>query len=134
MAWEISHSYEAWETFRRGLEDQTVEWLREAVATCRADYAESQAKEDEGEAERKWMDEPDGTPYPDPSPIDLFDWSECYERELKLLETVPHDLLVDAAYDWCEINNTCSNGGFDFYIDAGGYSSICLADYETEED
>lgn len=106
MAWEISHTAEAWECFRRGLEAQTEQWLREACATCMAD-----AKEGED-----------------------ADWEEEFAKAMAELKGLYKDTLVDAAYCWCETNNTCSNGGFDFYVDEGGYYSICLSDYEEEEE
>jgi hypothetical protein len=101
MAWEISHTAEAWECFCRGLEAQTTEWLQEAIATCIAD-----------------------------SSVD--DWMDAYELALSQLQGAPHDALVCECVSWTERNSTCSNGGWDFYIDKSGFYSICLSDYEEE--
>lgn len=121
MSWEISHSVEAWKAFLRGLEAQSKEWLAEACATCTADAAEKTDNEAESEAfDNDEEFESD------------FDWQYMYKRELADLMQFEHDTLVDLAYRWCEENHTCSNGGFDFYVDEGGYYSICLADYENK--
>ena len=121
MSWEISHGPEAWTEFLSGLEAQPKKWLAEACATCAADAAEKA----DNEAEREAFDN-------DENFESDFDWQDVYKRELADLMQYAESDLIDLAYRWCEENNTCSNGGFDFYIDEKGYYSICLADYENE--
>ena len=118
MTWEISMSAEGWQDFERGLFEQTFDWLREACATCVADGKEANAKELNGE---HWDDD-------DWEDIEV-DWEKEYNEAYNERVNLPHDRLVDEAMRWAKDNNSCSNGGWDIYVDAGGYFKITLEDY-----
>lgn len=126
MAWEISHSFEAWGAFYKGLCDQPIDWLREADATCQADRQEQL---DKLFWDACWtLDIDDDT-------IDAIpDWQSNYKKALdqQILRGDDKQSLIDRCYAWTERNRTCSNGGFEFYVDEGGYYSICLDDYEAD--
>lgn len=100
MAWEISISAEGWTEIRAALEEWSRESLIEAIAddTFEAVYA----KADDQHANR------------------------ASAAERKRLEQLPHDLLVDRAFELIEQNNTCDNGGFAFWIDREGHHRLEL--------
>ena len=125
MTWEISHTVEAWECHRRGLEAQTEQWLREAIATCEADRQDT--------LDRQFRDACWELDINDDTIDAVPDWQWTYDRALKRLESeLDVRDLVDECMRWTEINNSCSNGGSEFYVDGGGYYSITLGDYENE--
>ena len=98
MAWEISISAEGWTEIREELESWTREALIEAITddTFEAVYT----KAGQHHAER------------------------AANAEKKRLERLPHDLLVDRAFELIEQNNTCDNGGWAFWIDREGYHRV----------
>jgi hypothetical protein len=104
MAWEISHGPEAWENVRRNLENWLPEGLIEAL--CDAEFEKAEAN---GE-----------------------DAASAADARRVALTGLPLDILVDACLSEIGEHNTCSNGGFDFWIDPEGFHTVpCdLADNE----
>ncbi len=103
MAWEISHSPEAWDAARTNLEGWTRDQLVEALTDDAFEAAEN--NEQSG--------------------------SEAADLLGDLLEEneVAHDTLVDMAIRSIELHMTCTNGGHEFYIDREGYHTVeCSTD------
>ena len=50
----------------------------------------------------------------------------AFERWIRNLETLPHDVLVDECMDCAEKTNTADNGGFAIWIDKSGCSKVKL--------
>ena len=48
------------------------------------------------------------------------------------LVDLPHDILVDTAFECVEITNTCENGGFIYWIDPDGCHTFCLHDWRLD--
>ena len=121
MAWEISHGPEAWGNAYMNLQNKPAEWLAEACATVAADR---QQELDNAFWDACWRRDVD-----DENINNVPDWQWSYNRALDRLHDCPHHVLVDHAMQCIEINNTCDNGGFNFYIDNGGFYTVSV-DYE----
>lgn len=104
MAWEISHTTEAWDNARRNL----AQWDRGQLIEALTDDA-FEGQEEAGH------DNP----------------SEAADVLRELLVDAPHDELVGMAYSSIEVHQTCSNGGYDFWIDRQGYHTVPV-DYTPE--
>jgi hypothetical protein len=53
------------------------------------------------------------------------------EENLEIFEQLmdkPHDVLVDIAFKLVEENNTCDNGGYNYWIDKQGCHTVSLTD------
>lgn len=100
MAWEISISAEGWTEIRAALEEWSRESLIEAIADDK--FEEVYSKSDDHHAGR------------------------ASAAERKRLERLPHDLLVDRAFELIEQNGTCDNGGWAYWIDREGYHRVEL--------
>lgn len=100
MAWEISISAEGWQQLRDRLDDWDRASLIEALTDDTFERVYAQA--DERHAKR------------------------AADAERRRLEGLPHDVLVDRAYELIEANNTCDNGGFGYWIDREGYHKVWL--------
>ena len=100
MAWEIGISAEGWSEIREKLEGWSCEALIAAITDDK--FEAVYAKADEHHAGR------------------------AAESERKRLERLPHDMLVDRAFDLIEQNGTCDNGGFAYWIDREGYHRVDL--------
>ena len=48
------------------------------------------------------------------------------KAERKRLKTVPHDVLVDRAFELVEANDTCDNGGYGYWVDREGFHKVWL--------
>jgi len=116
MSWEISHSAEAWSNAYANLEDKTQKWLAEACATVAADRQES--------LDKTFWDACWDLGIDDSNIDNVPNWRWSYDRALSQLADVPHDVLVDEAFRYIEANNTCDNGGFNFYVDTGGFYTV----------
>ena len=46
--------------------------------------------------------------------------------ERERLKQLPHDILVDRAYELIEQNGTCDNGGWAYWIDREGFHTVEL--------
>lgn len=102
MAWEISISVEGWAEIREILE----QWDRDdLVAAIAEDKSEAvYARADSHHAER------------------------AAKAERERLQGLPHDVLVERAFELVEQNNTCDNGGWAYWIDREGYHKVELSD------
>ena len=100
MAWEISISAEGWVEIREQLEQSTREELIAAIADDKFEAVYASA--DSHHAER------------------------AAKAERERLQDLPHDVLVDRAFELVEQNNTCDNGGFACWIDRCGYHKVVL--------
>jgi hypothetical protein len=101
MAWSISISPEGWSEIHEALETWTEEALINAIA------------DDKFEAVYK--------------KADLNHATRAADAERKRLESVPHDLLVDLAYDLISQNDTSDNGGFSYWVDREGCHKVHLS-------
>lgn len=102
MAWSISITAEGWQEIREKLDD----WSREALIDAIADDKFEMVYEKAG----------------------LEHAERAANAERERLQSLPHDLLADRAFELVEQNNTCDNGGFAYWIDREGYHKIHLAD------
>jgi hypothetical protein len=102
MAWSISITVEAWQE----IYDKLERWDQEALidAICDDIFEMVLETSDQQHAE----------------------CAATAERER--LEDLPHDVLVDRAYELVEQNNTCENGGYGYWIDREGYHRVWLDD------
>lgn len=97
MAWEISHTPEAWDAAARNLREWDRERLIEALTDDAFEAAEEAGDDDpQAAADARWLD----------------------------VNELPHDLLVDAALGCIEEHGTCSNGGHAFWIDRQGFHTV----------
>lgn len=101
MAWSISISSEGWSEIHEALEALTAEALVNAIS------------DDKFEAVYK--------------KADLNHATRAADAERKRLESVPHDSIVDLAYDLIFQNDTCDNGGFAYWIDREGHHKVHLS-------
>jgi hypothetical protein len=102
MAWSISITVDGWQEIR----DELETWDREALIDAIVDDKFEMVLEKGGQhhAER------------------------AAAAERKRLEGVPHDVLVDRAYEVVEQTDTCENGGYGYWIDREGYHKVWLDD------
>ena len=98
MAWEISHSQEAWDNVRSNLEHWSCERLIDALA--------DDAFEEQEEAGHE------GAQAADVLHDDLADAHQCD--------------LVEMAMASIATQRTCSNGGHEFYIDRKGIDRVSV--------
>lgn len=109
MAWSISITAEGWADIRRELET----WDRQRIIDALADDEYERVEE----ARRYSMGRDDI-----PEGAEESEAAALRER----LADLPEDVLVDAAMDAIERNNTCDNGGFRYWIDREGYHGVTL--------
>lgn len=102
MAWEISISAEGWAEIREQLEQSSRDDLISAI--CDDTFEAVYASVDSHHAER------------------------AAKAERERLQDLPHDLLVDRAFELIEQTNTSDNGGFAYWIDRAGYHKVVLSD------
>ena len=48
--------------------------------------------------------------------------------ERRRLKRLPHDVLVDRAFELVEQNDTCNNGGWAYWVDRKGFHKVHLPD------
>jgi hypothetical protein len=106
MAWEISHSQEAFDNARHNL----ALWDRDKLIDALSDDAFELAEQGG---------------HSDPA--------DAAQAVLELLEDTPQDLLVDICMTTIEDHRTCSNGGHDFWIDREGFHTVPV-DFQAPED
>ena len=146
MAWEISITNEGWEEIRTELENWSKEDLVEAIAHARATDMQARAKNNIEFNENQY-DALEDELYDLPSdPTQIKKDMEALKDSIKTNESflepeyyddyvkkqteelskdiIAHDILVDEAFSWIEHKNTCSNGGWEYYIDAEGYYTV----------
>lgn len=100
MAWCISISAEGWAEIREQLET----WDRERLIAAITDdlFERVVERADERHAAR------------------------AAGAERRRLEAVPHDLLVDRAYELVEQHGTSDPGGWAYWVDREGYHKVFL--------
>jgi hypothetical protein len=97
MAWEISHTQEAWDNVRHNL----LHWSKEDLAEALADDL----------FEKLGME------------LEHEQASLDYQ---KLLLSASQEELVQVALEKIEENNLCDNGGHSFWIDIEGYHKVSV--------
>jgi hypothetical protein len=100
MAWSISITVEGWQEIREELETWTAEKLIDAIVDDKFEHVLERGGQHHAE--------------------------RAAEAERKRLEGVPHDLLVDQAFELVEANDTCENGGYGYWVDREGYHKVWL--------
>jgi len=103
MAWEISITAEGWQEIRDELEQWEPDDLIEAICDDRFEMVYEKAGHDHAQ--------------------------RAFDAEKKRLEGLPHDILVDRAFELLEQTNTCENGGYAYWIDREGFHVVWLADH-----
>jgi hypothetical protein len=100
MAWAISITAEGWQEIR----DELERWGRRRLIAAITDDKFERVLEKGGQkhAER------------------------AAAAERKRLKTVPHDVLVDRAFELVEATDTCENGGYGYWIDREGFHKVWL--------
>ena len=100
MAWSISISAEGWSEIREKLEG----WTRVELLTAITDdkFEMVLEKADQHHAER------------------------AAAAERNRMADLPHDVLVDQAYELIGQNNLCDNGGWAYWIDREGFHKVHL--------
>jgi len=102
MAWEISITAEGWQEIRDELERWEDEDLIAAICDDKFEAVYEKAGQDRAQL--------------------------AFDAEKQRLENLPHDLLVDRAFELVEQTNTCENGGFGYWIDREGFHVVWLTD------
>jgi hypothetical protein len=102
MAWSISITAEGWNEIREKFESWTSKALIDAIADDKFEMVYEKAGQERAE--------------------------RAATAERKRLEDLPHDILVDRAYELSEANNTCDNGGWAYWIDREGCHKVQLGD------
>ncbi len=102
MAWEISISAEGWAEIREKLEDWSSDQLIDAMCDDIFEAVYDKA--------------------------DLEHATLAATAERKRIADLPHDLLVDRAFELVEQNNTSDNGGWACWVDRQGYHKVSLED------
>ena len=109
MAWEISHTAQAWANVRARL---TRTWKRKELIDALCDDLFESVEADSG----------------DEGCRTASDAALILRRELS---GAPHDALVQSVMDAIERHNTCDNGGHRFWIDRKGYHTVSCSTPET---
>ncbi len=114
MAWEWSHSAEAYEAVRLNIGDLSRDDLREIYAEWRADVPHDD--------EREYCYD------------DYFD-EEIYNKTLReTVENKIHDeSLVGTIYDYAQDQAVCDNGGFEAWVCPYGCHTVSF-DRDSEKD
>lgn len=101
MAWEISITAEGWTLLRDILHTWKRSSLMQAILDDRFEQVEQRGGSDVHAAR---------------AALALY-------RRIRL---APQDALADRAFELLEENNTCSNGGYEYWIDREGYHTVDL--------
>lgn len=107
MAWEWSHTVEAYIAARRNLETQPNAWL----ARC---YAEWHCTRKDGAFSNR-----------------LHDMAE--RRALRLIAKGLRDAIVNEIWEHAESLRTCDNGGFNAYMCPDGCHTVSFSGDATED-
>lgn len=111
MAWSISITDKGWQDIRKELET----WSRERLINAITD--------DEYERVDSLLNKHDINL---PSHINIP--GMCADSLRDNLTTVETEYLVDRAFELIEENNTCDNGGYNYWIDREGFHKVRLSD------
>jgi hypothetical protein len=100
MAWEISITAEGWHEIRQELEKWEKQDLINAICDDKFDAVYEKAAQEHAQ--------------------------RTFDAEQKRLENLPHDVLVDRAFELVEQTNTCENGGVGYWIDREGFHVVWI--------
>ena len=100
MAWSISITAEGWQEIRQQLEKWDKDDLIEAICDDKFELIYEKAGPEDAQ--------------------------RAFDAEKRRLEDLPHDILVDRAFELIETNNTCEKGGFGYWIDREGFHVVWL--------
>jgi hypothetical protein len=100
MAWSISITAEGWQEIRGKLE----RWGRRRLIAAIADDKFELVLEKGG----------------------LKHAERAAKAERKRLKALPHDVLVDRAFELVEQTDTCDNGGYGYWVDREGFHKVWL--------
>jgi len=104
MTWEISISAEGWGSIHDNLHNMPREDLEQAIVANRIDERQ----------DRQGM------------PLSI-QGMQFFERSFtKALAGVAQDVLADLCMFYVEKHNSCSNGGWEAYIDKDGYHTVVI--------
>jgi hypothetical protein len=103
MAWSISITQEGWDEIREELE----KWSDEALIDALTDDL-LEALDDSTHITTDLLKE------------------QIIGACMEWLKEMPHDFLVNRAFEMIEANNTCDNGGWAYWIDRKGYHKVEL--------
>ena len=116
MAWEWSHSNEAYENANLRLHLKPRRWLEVCLAEIRTDAIEKIAEKIED---------------------DEFDWQKVYAAQLKLLRSrktkVETDWIVGDIWRFAEELCTCDNGGFNLWVCPSGCHKVSVDDLTEKQ-
>lgn len=101
MAWAISISSEGWHQIKTELDSWSRDSLIDAITDDTFERVEDVA--------------------------DQYHAQRAASAERKRLADVPHEVLVDRAYELVEQNDTCDNGGWAYWIDREGFHKVWLS-------
>lgn len=114
MAWEWSHTQEAYDSAYDNLSNQSREFLE-------VTYAEIQA------LGKQWHN---GTYKGHTEPF----YSSVYKRNLSSAKRTPTDLLVDAIWEFACNQATCDNGGYNAWVCPYGCHTVSFSKEGEDED
>ena len=100
MAWEISITAEGWAEIRQQLEKWDKDDLINAICDDKFEMVYGKASQEHAQ--------------------------RAFDAERNRLEDLPHDILVDRAFELIEENGTCDNGGWAYWIDREGFHKVQL--------
>lgn len=106
MAWEISITPEGWEEIRTALESWDKTALIDAI------MEDNQSKRQD--FKRHYRNNPN---IKRPARLKRADLDRLYP-----------DTLAEIAFDLVRENNTCDNGGFNYWVDIDGYHKVELGE------
>lgn len=107
MAWEISITPDGWEAIYNALQRMTREELIDAII-------------EDNESKRQNF-------------RDHVRWNRIEAKKVPKikrddLERLYPNTLTDIAYELVQANNTCKNGGYEYWIDVDGYHTVTIED------
>jgi hypothetical protein len=114
MAWEWSHTQEAYGNARRNLEGKSREWLNEV-------FGEWRAESDRLVFHRR--------PIADFCDNGGFD-GEAYDAALLLAVDLPDEALIEEIWERMSSQRTCDNGGFNAWACPSGCHTISFSPSE----
>jgi hypothetical protein len=118
MVWSISITNEGWDLIGKALEEKTCNWLIKALVADSMEKAELVAMPKN----------------PNHSKAQRLDNLSARYRQAYFIQGcreyygTDKDMLVDACLRLMEENDTCENGGFEYWIDKEGYFTVIIED------
>jgi hypothetical protein len=105
MAWAISIAVDAWQQIRDELATWSKKRLIDAIADDKFEAVFEKAGHHHAES--------------------------AATAERRRLKRLPHDVLVDRAYELVEQTDTCDDGGWTYWVDREGFHKVHLPDEES---